>query len=131
MSCSRLVIMRLTYLLLLVSVAATAQQKTNTACNALYYEPFMTWAGGRNILVIGNDCKDCKVEGPDYCSLLIFDSEGDTIAGGEINGIPEFGDKRSYEVFNNPRYREKEKPVKYRISLLPYCDNIRINNKKK
>lgn len=121
--------MRLTIFFLLLSFAALAQKKSSSACKALSHGPIFTPFGGPFIVTISNDCKNCIMDGPEYCDIFIFDARNDTVGSNAINGLPKFKESRNYQVFLNPRYPNKQVYDSLRISIPVYCDHIKPKRK--
>lgn len=117
--------MRLTLFFILLSFAALAQNKSNSAKNAFYYEWIQTWAGGTYVIMVGNDCKKCIVS-PDSGYIYIIDyRKHDTIASNFVKDLPKYNTKQGYNVLVNIRSNIKDFDYSnIKVSILPACDSL-------
>ncbi len=76
-------------------------------------------------ITVKNNCKTCKASGPDYTVLIVRDRAGQIIGQEAINGIPQNGKTRMYEVPCNARL--KKLPENLKISLVHYCMDLKID----
>lgn len=74
-------------------------------------------------ITVKNTCKTCKTSGPDYTALIVRDHTGQIIGQEAINGIPQNGKTRVYEV--PCKARLKKLPDNLRISLVHYCMDLK------